>query len=147
MNGGDVFREEANLRGLSVEELSAQAKDDLEIDRRLDHMLQERMKSDASPEIVESRLSGWWALKNDLECLRVWIAVSDGERARRIQNREGGSMEESLQKSKQRQSDDKGRYLELYEIDLDDLSPYNLVIEADDKDEDEVFAIVDSKLG
>ena len=56
-------------------------------------------------------------------------------------------MEESLQKSKQRQSDDKGRYLELYEIDLDDLSPYNLVIEADDKDEDEVFAIVDSKLG
>ncbi|HJM13789.1 MAG TPA: cytidylate kinase family protein [Candidatus Thalassarchaeaceae archaeon] len=147
MNGGDVFREEATRRGLTVEELSAKAKDDLDIDRRLDSMLQERMKSNNSPEIVESRLSGWWALKNNLECLRVWIAVSNDERARRIQTREGGSMTQSLQKSKQRQSDDKGRYLELYEIDLDDLSPYNLVIDADDKDEDEVFAIVDSKLG
>ena len=39
------------------------------------------------------------------------------------------------------------RYRILYGIDLDDLSPYNLVIDADEKDEDEVFAIVDANLG
>tara|TARA_B100000029_G_C17356815_1_gene881027 strand:- start:686 stop:802 length:117 start_codon:yes stop_codon:yes gene_type:complete len=37
--------------------------------------------------------------------------------------------------------------MELYEIDLDDMSPYNLVIDADEKDEDEVFEIVKKALG
>ena len=76
MNGGDVFREEARSRGLSVEELSAEAKEDTDVDRHLDELLQKRMSSPESPEIVESRLSGWWAHKNDLECLRIWVSVS-----------------------------------------------------------------------
>ena len=39
MNGGDVFREEARSRGLSVEELSAEAKKDTHVDRHLDELL------------------------------------------------------------------------------------------------------------
>ena len=54
MNGGDVFREEARSRGLSVEELSAEAKEDTDVDRHLDELLQKRMSSPESPEIVES---------------------------------------------------------------------------------------------
>ena len=80
MNGGDVFREEARSRGLTVEELSSEAKEDPDVDRHLDELLQKRMSSPESPEIVESRLSGWWAHKNDLECLRVWVSVSEKER-------------------------------------------------------------------
>jgi len=37
--------------------------------------------------------------------------------------------------------------MELYGIDLDDTSPYNLVVDADDKDEEEVFDAVNSNLG
>jgi len=147
INGGDVFREEASRRGLTVEELSSEAKEDLDVDRRLDSLLQEKMTSPDCPEIVESRLSGWWAQKNSLECLRVWVEVSDDVRAKRIQKREGGSFEKCLEKSIQRQSDDKERYMVLYGIDLDDLSPYDLVVDADDKGEDEVFEIVNSNLG
>ena len=147
INGGDIFREEASRRGLTVEELSAAAKEDLDVDRMLDSLLQERMSSSLCPEIVESRLCGWWAKMNSIDCLRVWVAVSDDERARRIQKREGGSFEDCLAKSIQRQADDKERYMELYGIDLDDTSPYNLVVDADDKDEDEVFDAVNSNLG
>ena len=39
------------------------------------------------------------------------------------------------------------RYSILYDINLDDMSPYNLVIAADEKDELEVFRAVDSELG
>ena len=39
------------------------------------------------------------------------------------------------------------RYMELYGIDLDDMSPYNLIIEADEKGEDEVFELVQIELG
>ena len=147
MNGGDVFREEARSRGLSVEELSSEAKEDTDVDRHLDDLLQKRMSSAESPEIVESRLSGWWAHRNDLECLRVWVSVSDKERALRIQKREGGEYSDCLLRSQQRQEDDMDRYSSLYGIDLDDMSPYNLVIDADSKDEFEVFNEVDAILG
>jgi cytidylate kinase len=147
LNGGDVFREEARSRGLSVEQLSDAAKDDLDVDRSLDSHLQKRMSSPDSPEIVESRLSGWWAFKNDLDCIRVWINVSEQERARRIQKREGGDLEACLHRSQKRQSDDMERYSVLYGIDLDDMSPYSLVIDADEKDESEVFQLVNSELG
>ena len=61
LNGGDVFRKEAARRGISVEDLSAAAKGDLEIDRALDSLLQQLMSAEDSPEIIESRLCGWWA--------------------------------------------------------------------------------------
>ena len=98
-------------------------------------------------EVVESRLCGWWAHNMEIDCLRVWISVSDEERARRIQTREGGSFEERLLESRQRQEDDNQRYLELYEIDMEDMSPYNLIIEADNLDANEVFSIVSEELG
>ena len=147
LNGGEIFREEAKTRGLTVEQLSSEAKEDLEVDRTLDSLLQKRMSSRESPEIVESRLSGWWAHKNDLNCLRVWVNVSEEERARRIQKREGGEFVVCLQKSQKRQKDDMERYSVLYGIDLDDMSPYNLVIDADEKDELEVYQAVDTALG
>ena len=146
MNGGDVFREEARSRGLSVEELSSEAKEDLDVDRHLDELRRKRMSTPDSPQIVESRLSRWWAHKNDMDCLRVWVSVSDEERARRIQKREGGEFSECLQRSQQRQKDDMARYLTLYGIDLDDMSPYHIVIDADSKDESEVFNEVDAIL-
>ena len=147
LNGGDVFREEARTKGLTVEQLSSEAKEDLDVDRSLDLLLQKMMSSNDSPEIVESRLSGWWAHKNNLDCLRVWVNVSEQERARRIQKREGGDLEDCLRKSQKRQRDDMERYSILYDINLDDMSPYNLVIDADEKDELEVFREVDSELG
>ena len=146
MNGGDVFREEARSRGLSVEELSSVAKQDSDVDVHLDNLLKKRMSSPDSPEIVESRLSGWWAHKKELECLRVWVSVSDQERARRIQKREGGEFSDCLERSQQRQEDDMARYSSLYGIDLDDMSPYHLVIDADSKDEFEGFNEVNSRL-
>ena len=39
------------------------------------------------------------------------------------------------------------RYLDLYGIDLDDMSPYNLVIDTDEKDELQVYQAVNSELG
>jgi cytidylate kinase len=39
-----------------------------------------------------------------------------------------------------------GRYRELYDIDLDDMSPYNLVVDADELDANEVFGVVSTAL-
>ena len=147
INGGEIFRSAANERNISIEEFSALCKNDLDVDRSLDNTLKQIMTSPSSPEIVESRLCGWWAQELKLDCVKIWISVSDIERAKRIQNREGGEFNVSLEKSRQRQNDDMHRYKALYNINLDDLSPYDLIVEADDKNEDDVFQIVNNYLG
>jgi cytidylate kinase len=39
------------------------------------------------------------------------------------------------------------RYQELYGIDLDDMSPYNMIIDADSLEASEVFELVQRELG
>ena len=147
VNGGDIFREEASNRGLTVVEFSALCKNDLDVARSLDTVLRNAMRDPAGPEVVARRLCGWWAHELGLQCLRVWGSGSDEERARRIQNREGGDYQTCLKFSKQRQSDDMERYRVLYDIDLDNMSPYTLVVDADELDADEVFGVVSTALG
>ncbi|MGB1801810.1 MAG: (d)CMP kinase [Candidatus Thalassarchaeaceae archaeon] len=147
LNGGEVFRSEAKRRGLSVVEFSELCKKDLDVDRSLDRLLKDSMNDKAGPEIIESRLAGWWAKQLGIECLRVWISTSDEERARRVQNREGGTFEHRLAESSARQNADKERYRVLYDIDLDEMTPYNLVVNADNLSAEEVFSIVNSAIG
>jgi cytidylate kinase len=46
-----------------------------------------------------------------------------------------------------RQSADKARYATLYEIDLDDMTPYSFVVDANNLSADEVFEIVCLEIG
>ena len=78
--------------------------------------------------------------------MRIWIEVSNEERARRILSREGGQYEQVLNASLRRNSDDMERYQELYEINLDDMSPYNMIIQADNMDALQVLELVELKL-
>ena len=75
LNGGEVFRTEAKRRNLSVVEFSELCKQDLDVDRSLDKLLKDAMTKSGGPEIIESRLAGWWAHELAINCLRVW-AVS-----------------------------------------------------------------------
>ena len=44
--------------------------------------------------------------------------------------RDGGSYEDNLDRATRRHIDDSHRYMELYGIDLNDMSPYTHIIEA-----------------
>ena len=66
LNGGQIFRDMAEEQGLTLEEFGQKCKDDDSVDQALDKLLVDTMISQNSPEIVESRLSGWWAYKNNL---------------------------------------------------------------------------------
>ena len=74
LNGGDVFREEAKRRGMSLADFGTLCTTDLEVDRQLDALLQERMSATGAEEIVESRLSGWWAYRLNLD----WLLTGPG---------------------------------------------------------------------
>ena len=81
-------------------------------------------------EIVESRLAGWWAYKLNLPCLRIWLEVSDEERARRVANREGLTPQEAHAANQQRANVDGERFDLLYGLQPQDPEPYTHVIDA-----------------
>lgn len=142
INGGDIFREEAVMRGIPLEEFSQLCLSDQHIDRELDAELKRRMLLDAGPEVVESRLAGWWAYQLELGCARVWINVSEDERAKRVVNREGGTTGEQRAKIVQRMEADSARYSNLYGIDIDSFEPYDCVINGDSMTPDNVLTTV-----
>lgn len=130
LNGGDVFRDEAKRRGMSLGDFGELCKNELDVDRSLDDLLKQRMQGPDGADIVESRLAGWWAYRLGLPCLRVWLHVSDEERARRVAHREGLSMEDALQANSQRSAVDGERFRMLYDIVPEEPEPYTHVIDA-----------------
>lgn len=146
LNGGDVFRTEAAGRGLPLEEFSRLCRDEPEVDRTLDDRLRHAMQMESGPEVIESRLAGWWADQLELDCIKVWLEVSTAERARRIVEREGGELSAALERMNERMAADALRYDLLYSISLEDMSPYDLQLNTDSMQPDEVADAVEAAL-
>jgi predicted cytidylate kinase len=146
LNGGAVFRSVAQERGLTVEEFSKLCDAEPEVDKSLDERLIIAMQSEDGPEVIESRLCGWWAHNENINCIRLWLEVSTNERANRVVRREGGTHEEAMERILRRMESDQIRYNNLYEISLEDKTPYNLIIESDSLNANEVLNLVDMEL-
>jgi len=130
LNGGDVFRGEAKRRGMSLHEFELLCKDDETVDRSLDILLQERMVGDTSLHVVESRLAGWWAHRQGIDCLRIWLDVTAEERARLVVNREGIPYEEAMEANRVRIELDGERFDRMYGLAPEDPTPCTHVIAA-----------------
>lgn len=142
LNGGDVFRTEAKRQGLSLAEFGQLCTEDLEVDRKLDALLQEQMSDEGSKEIVESRLAGWWAYKLDLDCVRLWLEVDSEERARRVVAREQCTLEEALEANEKRTAVDATRFMELYGLLPEQREPYTIVLDGTNLSREQILAAV-----
>ena len=130
LNGGELFRQEAKNRNLSLAEFGQLCKNNLDVDRELDQLLQNEM------------LAGWWAHKLGLDIPRVWLEVNEMERAKRVKAREGGSIEQIIEESNQRAKVDAQRFLELYDLLPEQNEPYSHIIDASSLNPQEVLARV-----
>ena len=130
-SAGDFFRQIADEKGMSVEELSEQAdkETDLEVDKRT---LEKALNKDC---VVESRISAW--VLGDYADLTIYVTAGVEERARRVlenlENRdteEGGKdIEEVKRKIEKRDKDNERRYREYYGIDMQDREIFDLMID------------------
>lgn len=141
LNGGDVFRAEANRREMDLATFGKLCAKDEQVDRSLDLLLQQHMK-EGTYKIVESRLAGWWAYRLELPSIRLWIEVDDHERAKRVAHREGGTVEEARIANEQRSMVDGNRFMELYNILPEQREPYTTVLDATNLTKQEVLAEV-----
>lgn len=133
-----TFRQMAQERGIDFWTFCEMAEKDDNIDRELDErMVKMAMQTENS--ILGSRLAIWNMQEADL---KVYLTASDEERARRITKREGGTIEEQLEITRRRDTNDTERYKRIYGIDNNDTSVADLVIDTEGKTPEEIVDII-----
>jgi cytidylate kinase, putative len=138
VSGGDIFRELAEEKEISLHQHIAEADTSADIDRELDERLQsmaEKWSESDKPFILESRLAGWLAA--DHADLRLWLDAPDEVRVDRIDNRV-----ETEAEMRVREVSEAGRYESYYDIDVGDREFYDLLLNTARWTKDGVFEIV-----
>ena len=123
ISGGDIFRELADERGYTPVEFNELAETDEQIDRDLDRRLRE-IAIEREDILIESRLAGWLAA--DHADLKIWLDAPQEIRAERIADREDKPVEVARQETSRREQSEALRYKEYYNIDISDLTIYDM---------------------
>jgi predicted cytidylate kinase len=134
---GEFFRQLAKEQGMTLAEFSALAEKDPAIDEMVDRTILESAKKNKDI-IIESRLSGHMMARNNIPAFKVYLGASPEVRIRRVGIREGDCFEEVCLRTIERQSSEAKRYMMYYNIDIDDKSVYDLVLNTDEMDPDQV---------
>lgn len=133
LSSGDLFRKIASERGLSVEALNLTAEEQADIDHQVDSWLKE-LGQTGSKVVIDSRLAWHWMP----ESYKVFLTLDHDTAAERIFNhiqtegrvsQTGTSLEEVRQNIDTRVASEQKRYRELYNVDVTDTAPFDLVID------------------
>ena len=125
VSSGDVFRAMAKEKGVDLEKFGHMAEADPAIDKEIDRRQVELSKTKGDF-LFEGRLSGW-LIDADL---KIMLKTDVGVRTRRIAGRENISHQQAMHETMVRQESEAKRYMEYYDIDITDLTLYDLVIES-----------------
>lgn len=133
---GDLYRQEAKRRGLSLAQFNALCERDHSIDRALDAAMSEHARR--GDVVLEGRLAGFLAAADRLDALKVWLDAGDETRARRVAQREGSDWREVLEVNRLRHQSDASRYQAIYGFDLADHGVYDVVLATDERTPEEL---------
>ena len=134
---GEFFRKLAKERGMTLAEFGELAERDPSIDKMVDDMI--LAAAIENPNIIlESRLSAHMLTKNNISAFRVYLGASPEVRIKRVGLREGELFDEVRRHTLERQSSEAKRYKKYYNIDVEDKSVYDMIIDTDDLDPDQI---------
>lgn len=122
-NMGDIFRELAKEKKVSLEKFSQTRTEETDI--LLDKKCLEFAKK--GNVLLNGRLTGWAA--GDNAEIRIWVECNLDVRAKRVAERENKNIKQAKKDIIQRDTADKKRYKELYEIDTENTEIYNYIFD------------------
>jgi len=135
---GKIFRELAAEKHLSLLEFGQLAEKDPSIDEAIDARIVEIARENENI-ILESRLSAYMLTRNSIPAFKIYLGASPEVRMSRIGVREGQTLEEAKKETIERQASEAKRYMMYYNIDINDMSVYDLVVNTDELDPDGVI--------
>ncbi|MGV9169464.1 MAG: (d)CMP kinase [Promethearchaeia archaeon] len=124
VSAGQIFRRLAAQKGMDLEEFSAYAEENSDVDRKLDATL----KAEASKGnvILDGQLAAWMAGKH--ADLSILLTAPFNVRVQRIADRDETPFEEAKEETLIRERSEGERYMEYYGIDISDYSVYDLIL-------------------
>ena len=137
---GMIFRELAEEHEMSLEEFGKYCEEHENIDVELDNRQLEILKK--GDVILEGRLAGWLAYKNKIPAFKISIIADLNIRTERVVNREKGDIKARKKEIIERERSETARYKKYYNIDLNDNSVYDVVIDSGDKTPEEITDII-----
>lgn len=137
-SAGKIFREVAKERGLTLEELNRMAMEDPSIDYEIDSRTIELGCRGGL--VIDGHLVAW--VLGDIADVKVYVTADVNERVRRIAKREGRDFNEVYKDTIFREHIHYLRFLEIYGIDITNLSIFNLVVDTTSLDPDTIYNIV-----
>jgi cytidylate kinase len=138
VSAGGIFRQLAAERGVTLEEFSKIAEEDASIDRELDARIKsEAIRGDA---MLDGQLAAFMA--GAYVDLKILLVAPPETRIQRIAERDNVSLEHARHETLTREDIERERYIEFYGFDVADLSIYDLVINTEKYDLQDVVAII-----
>lgn len=141
---GEIFRDKAKKYNMSLEEFGRYCEKNENIDKELDEKQLEILKK--GNVILEGRLAGWIAEKNNIKALKIMINADLDTRVKRVIKRENGNYKKRKNELLKREKSEETRYKKCYDIDLKDNSIYDLIIDSTDKSPNEILDIIMKKI-
>ena len=138
VSAGELFRELAKEKKMSLEAFSSLAAQDAAIDKMID----ERTKTEARKGgvVIDAQLGAW--MVKDLSNLRLLLVAPDQIRFKRIAERDRTSFEHARKETIAREQIQKERYKKYYAIDVDNLSIYDFKIDTSQHPIDETASMI-----
>jgi len=144
-SSGDLFREIAKERDLSIEAMNWTAEEQKEIDYQVDERL--RSLKDEKDLVIDSRLAFHWIP----DSFKVYLELDPDTAAERIFNhiknqgrvsQTAASVEEVRRNIDIRVESERKRYASLYSVDVTNTTPFDLIIDTRVNALDEVVGLV-----
>jgi predicted cytidylate kinase len=126
-SGGYFFRKKAEEYGMDIIKFSEYAENHPEIDREEDGMIVQFMK-DNDNIVLESRLSGIMAYKNNIESLKIYLNTNFDTRIQRLARRDKNT---DAKQVIARGRSEFLRYMIFYGIDYRVFTYYDYIIDTD----------------
>lgn len=138
VSAGQVFRALAVEHHMSLEDFSRFAEGNEKIDRELDDRLKaEARKGNA---VIDGQLAAWMAEGHS--DLSILLTAPLDVRIRRIADRDGVDFEIAKHETLAREESERTRYLRYYNIDISDLSVYDIILNTDKYDLEGVASVI-----
>lgn len=129
VSAGQLFRGMAEEREQTLEEFSALAERDANIDKQLDQRMAKEAKR--GPLVMEGRLTAWVCREFHISAFKVRLDAGERVRAERIAKREGITAEQAMRDNRKRETSERTRYLRYYGADMGDKSLYDLLLDTE----------------
>ncbi|MDT8357185.1 MAG: AAA family ATPase [Methanomicrobiaceae archaeon] len=142
ISAGEVFRMLAREKGMDIAAFGKLAETDPSVDRSIDTRQKEIGEAHDNI-VIEGRLAGWMVGNADL---KIWVCAPLDIRAGRIADREDIPVDTASVLTLERESCEAARYHTYYDIEIDDLSPYDMVLSSAKWGREALGRIVDTAI-